>query len=290
MQQKIAKNKRNTFLIMAGFMGIIGALGWIVVNLMGANVSMLYGVIGISLVFVLFQYFFADKLAIKMSGAVQITRDDNPRLWGMVEKLAGQTDMPMPRLYIIHDPAPNAFATGRNPRNAAVAATTGIMEIMDDRQLEAVLAHEISHVRNYDIRVSMIAFGLTSVISVLADFMIRMTIFGGDEENETGPLGVAAGIVLMILAPIAAMLIQMAISRQREYLADASGAHVTNDPEGLAQALEKLQRYSQPMLRQNTSTAHLYIANPLKSGMLARLFSTHPPLEERVARLRGVQS
>lgn len=193
----------------------------------------------------------------------------------------------MPRLYIVDDPAPNAFATGRDPKHAVVAATTGILEVMDDRELRAVLAHEMSHVKNYDIRVSMIAFGLTSIIGALTNVLSWGMMFGGGNSDEDrGPGGMIVGIVLIILAPIAAMLIQMAISRQREYLADASGASITNDPEGLALALGKLKDFGRPMKRQDTTTAHLFISNPLQGGAFVKLFSTHPPLEDRIARLR----
>jgi heat shock protein HtpX len=193
----------------------------------------------------------------------------------------------MPKVYLIEDPAPNAFATGRDPRHAVVAATTGILEVMNDRELEAVMAHEISHVRNYDIRVSMIAFGLVSAIALLSDIALRMMFFSGDRRDSgSNPVVLVIGIVLIILAPIIAMMVQMAVSRQREYLADASGAMATRDSEGLASALEKLQHFGRPMQRQNSASAHLFFANPLKASGFTKLFSTHPPLEERIARLR----
>ena len=287
MQGRIAENKRNTVLIMTLFVGIIGVIAWVLVRFLGARPSIFYGVIGFAAIYAFLQYFFADKLALMSSGARQITQDDNPRLWNIVAQLAQKSMMPMPRVYIMHDPAPNAFATGRDPRHAAVAATTGILEVMDDRELLAVFAHEMSHVKNYDIRVTMIAFGLTSIVSMLADLLLRMMIFGNDDERSNGPLGMVVSLVVMILAPIVAMVIQMAVSRQREYLADASGAEMLHDSEGLARALEKLRDYGQPMQRQNASTAHLFIANPLSASMVARLFSTHPPLDERIERLRG---
>jgi len=287
MHERIAENKRNTVVIMALFVLIIGVIAWVLVRFFGAQPSIFYGVIGFAGIYAFIQYFFADKLALMSSGAKRIERDDNPRLWNIVANLAQRSNMPMPSVHIIQDPSPNAFATGRDPKHAAVAATTGILEVMDDRELEAVFAHEMSHVKNYDIRVTMIAFGLTSIISMIGDLLLRMMIFGGSDERDNGPLGVVISIVVMILAPIVAMVIQMAISRQREYLADASGAEMIHDPEGLARALEKLRDYGQPMHRQNASTAHLYIANPLSAGAVAKLFSTHPPLDERIQRLRG---
>lgn len=285
MYKAIAANKRNTVIIMAVFVGIVGAIGW-AVSYMYADQSIAYWVIGVALVYALIQYFAASKLAVAMSGAHEIEKRDNPRLYRIVENLTIATGMPMPKVYVIDDPAPNAFATGRDPKHAIVAATTGIMEVMSDRELEAVMAHEISHVRNYDIRVSMIAFGLVSAIGILSDIALRMFFFSDRREN-VNPIVLVVGIVLIVIAPIIALLVQMAISRQREYLADASGALATRDSEGLVSALEKLQQYGRPMQKQHTSTAHLFLNNPLKAGFLNKIFSTHPPLEERIARLRN---
>ena len=285
MYNAIAANKRNTVIIMAVFIGIVGAIGWAVSYMYGDR-SIAFWVIGAALVYALIQYFAASKLAVAISGAQEIEKKDNPRLYRIVENLTIATGMPMPKVYLMDDPAPNAFATGRDPRHAIVAATTGILEIMNDRELEAVMAHEISHVRNYDIRVSMIAFGLVSAIAVLSDIAMRMFFFSDRRENNVNPAVLVVGIVLIVLAPIIAAMVQMAISRQREYLADASGVMATRDSEGLASALEKLQQYGRPMQRQNTSTAHLFLNNPLKPGFFSKLFSTHPPLEERIARLR----
>lgn len=287
MYKAIAANKRNTILIMAVFVGLISAIGWAVSYLYG-NSSISYWVIGGALVYALLQYFFASKLAVAMTGAVAIEKRDNPRLYRIVENLAITLGIPTPKVYIINDSAPNAFATGRDPKHAIVAATTGLLDIMDDSELEAVMAHEMGHVQNYDIRVSMIAFGLVSAISVLSDVILRMMFFGGDNrDNNASPLMLIVGIVVVILAPIIAVIIQLAISRQREYLADATGAMTTRHPEALAKALEKLQQHGKPMKKQNTASAHLFFSSPLKPGMINRLFSTHPPLEDRIARLRG---
>lgn len=286
MYSAIAANKRNTVIIMAVFVGLVGAIGWAVSYLMGER-SIAYWVIAVAFVYALIQYFIAGRLALALNGAREIEKKDNPRLYRIVENLTIATGLPMPKVYIIDDPAPNAFATGRNPQNAVVAATTGILEIMNDRELEAVMAHEISHVRNYDIRVSMIAFGLVSAIGLLSDIALRMMFFGNRRDNEnSNPIVMVIGIVLIILAPIIAALIQLAISRQREYLADASGVMATRDSEGLADALEKLKQYGRPMQRQNSASAHLFFNNPLKPGAFSKLFSTHPPLDERIARLR----
>lgn len=220
-----------------------------------------------------------------MTGAKQIEKRDNPRLYRIVENLSITLGLPMPKVYVIQDAAPNAFATGRDPKHAIVAATTGLMDIMDDNELEAVMAHEMGHVQNYDIRVSMIAFGLVSAIAILSEIILRMMFFS--DNRNVHPIALIVGIVVIILAPIVATIIQLAISRQREYLADASGVLTTRDSESLARALEKLQSYGQPMKRQNSATAHLFFSNPLKGGGLSKLFSTHPPLEERVNRLRN---
>ncbi len=286
MYSAIAANKRNTILIMALFIGLIGAIGWVIGYLYN-NLSITVGVIVVAIVYALIQYFIADKLAVMSTGAREIQKSDNPRLWRIVENLSIREGVSMPRVYIVNDPAPNAFATGRDPKHAIVAATSGILDIMDDRELEAVFAHEMSHVKNYDIRVSMIAFGLVSVIGMLSDVVLRMFFFSDDRSEGRNPIVMIVGVVVILLAPLAAMLIQLAISRQREYLADASGVEITRDPEALADALEKLMQEGRPMQRQSTSTAHLYISNPLKGGGIANLFSTHPPLEKRIERLRS---
>lgn len=288
MYNAIAANKRNTIFVMAAFVGIIGAIGWVVSYLYGGNTSIFYITLGVAAVYALIQYFAAGSLAVAMTGAQEIEKRDNPRLYRIVENLAIATGLPTPKVYIIDDPAPNAFATGRDPKHAIVAATTGLLDIMDDSELEAVIAHEIGHVQNYDIRVSMIAFGLVSVIGLLSDIVLRMLFFGDNRrDSNSNPIVLIIGIVVIILAPIIAAIVQMAVSRQREYLADATGALTTRHPEGLARALEKLQQYGRPMQRQNSASAHLFFNDPLKPSFLSKLFSTHPPLEDRIARLRN---
>ena len=287
MYKAIAANKRNTVLIMAVFVGLISAIGWVVSLYLG-DTSVIYWVIGATAVYSLLQYFLASKLSVAMTGAEQIQKRDNPRLFRIVENLAITLGIPTPKVYLIEDAAPNAFATGRDPKHAIVAATTGLLEIMDDRELEAVMAHEMGHVQNYDIRVSMIAFGLVSAIGLLTDIVIRMIFFGGDRrDSNTNPIVLVFGLVVIILAPIIAAIVQLAISRQREYLADASGAMTTRDSEGMVGALQKLATYGRPMKRQNTSAAHMFLNDPLKPGIFSRLFSTHPPLAERIKRLQS---
>ncbi len=286
MYSAISKNKRNTVLIMAVFVALIGVVG-VVVGMLNDSYSLSVIILVMAAVYALIQYFAASKLAMAMTGAREIQRQDAPELWRVVENLSITSGVPMPKVYLIDDPAPNAFATGRDPQHAIVGATTGLLRIMDKRELEAVMAHEMSHVQNYDIRVSMIAFGLVSAIGLLADVALRMMFFGDNRDRNVHPVVYLLGLAVVILAPILAAITQMAISRQREYLADASGALLTRDSEGLASALEKLKTYGQPMQKQTTSTANLFMSDPLKPGFFAKLFSTHPPLDERIARLRG---
>ena len=286
MYSAISKNKRNTVLIMAVFVALIGVIG-IVVGYLNDNYSLSVTILVMAAIYALIQYFAASSLAMVMTGAKEIQKQDAPELWRTVENLAIASGVPMPKVYLINDPAPNAFATGRDPKHAIVGATTGLLEIMDKRELEAVMAHEMSHVQNYDIRVSMIAFGLVSAIGLLADVALRMMFFGDSRDRNVHPMVYILGLAVVILAPILAAITQMAISRQREYLADASGALMTRDSEGLASALGKLRDYGRPMQKQTTSTANLFLSNPLKPGFFAKLFSTHPPIDERIARLRN---
>lgn len=288
MYSAISRNKRNTILIMMVFVIIIGIIG-LFVGVYFDSYSLAITISICAIIYALIQYFAASKLAMNMTGARQIEKKDAPELWRVVENLAITSGMPMPDVYIIQDPAPNAFATGRDPKHAIVGATTGLLDIMDKRELTAVMAHEMSHVRNYDIRVSMIAFGLVSVIGVISDFALRTMFYGGGDSDNRNvhPLVLLVGLIVVILAPILATITQLAVSRQREYLADSSGALLTRDSEGLAVALEKLKTYGRPMQKQSSSTANLFMNNPLKPSKLSKLFSTHPPLDDRIARLRN---
>lgn len=287
MYNAIAANKRNTILIMAIFIMIIAGIGYIFSEVYGST-GIFWGTLVGGAIYALIQYFIAAKMALSLNGAKEIRKADEPRLYRIVENLSITEGMPMPKVYVIDDPAPNAFATGRDPRHAHVAATTGILSLMSDRELEAVMAHEMGHVKNYDIRVMMIVFGLVSAIGLIADAFLRMMWFGGNDDSPPHPIFLVLGIAAAILAPVVAILVQAAISRQREYLADASGALTTRDPDALAAALEKLGSVGTGMKRQNSSTAHLFFASPLKGASLAKLFSTHPPIEQRVARLRSM--
>jgi heat shock protein HtpX len=228
-----------------------------------------------------------------MSGAVPIQKADNPRLWRTVENISIAQGMPMPKVYIIPDDAPNAFATGRNPENAVVAATSGLLAIMDDQELEGVMAHEMGHVKNYDILVSTIVFGLVSAIGILADFAMRMAFWSNmgrrdSRDNGLGAVLLLVGVVGSIIAFLIGPLINAAVSRQREYLADATSAEITRYPDGLASALQKLGEYGRPMRRASSSMSHMYIADPMKPGLVERLFSSHPPIPKRIERLKQI--
>ena len=287
MYSDIAANKRKTVIIMGVFLVFIALIIYIFDKFLGGGTGVFYGGLVGSAFYVLITYYAGAKMALAINQAKEIQKSDNPRFWRIVENLSITDGLPMPKVYIMDDPAPNAFATGRDPKHSVVCATSGLLDIMTDTELEGVIAHELGHVKNYDIRVSMVAFALTSLISLLADMMIRIAWFGGDEDNKN-PIFLVLGIVAAILAPVVATMIQLAISRQREYLADATGALTTRYPEGLASALEKISQTGSAVKHQNTSTAHLFFANPLKKGSLAGLFSTHPPIEERIARLRSM--
>jgi heat shock protein HtpX len=291
----IARNKRNTVVIVLVFLLIIGALGFLGGYLAG-NVSIGFIVLVVALGYAVLQYFLAARQATAIAGGIEIDRAAEPRLWRTVENLAISTGMPMPRVFVIPDPAPNAFATGRDPEHAVVAATTGLLELMDDQELQGVMAHELGHVRNYDIRVSTMVFGLVVAVGFIADVLLRISVFSGlsggrnrnsDNGGSANPVLLIAGIAAVVVAPIAAAGVQAAVSRQREYLADATGAMTTRYPEGLARALEKLGAYGRPVQTQNSSMAHLWIADPMRPGVMDRLFSTHPPLPDRIARLRA---
>ncbi|TPW73063.1 M48 family metalloprotease [Schumannella sp. 10F1B-5-1] len=295
MYSAIAKNKRNTVLIIVLFLIIIGALGALWGYLQGSwTITIVVFVIAAG--YALFQYYMAGRETIAMTGAIEVQKGMHPnldRLYRTVENLAITEGLPMPKVYVIEDAAPNAFATGRDPEHAIVAATTGLLAIMDDAELEGVMAHELGHVKNYDIRVSLVVFGLVVAVGLIADILLRMMFFTGGGRNRSdsnggGPAAIVflvIGIAAAVLAPLVAGVVQAAVSRQREYLADATGALTTRHPQALASALNKLQEYGRPVQRTNTSLSHLWISDPNKPGMMARLFSTHPPIADRIQRL-----
>ena len=285
MYKQIAENKRRTVFIVIGFVIMIGAIAGLFAWFYRDPWIAVWTIV-VAMIYALIQYYFAGNIAMVMTGAKEIEKKDNPRLYNIVENLSITTGLPMPRVYIIDDKAPNAFATGRDPKHAAVAATTGLLDIMNDKELTAVMAHEMSHVKNYDIRVSMIVFGLVCVIGVISDFGFRFMYYGNRRrDNEGSPVGYVLILVVAILAPLFAGIAQMAVSRQREFLADASAVNITRYPEGMIDALKKLQSHSQPMHSQNIATEAMYINDPLRKGFFSNLFSSHPPIEKRIERL-----
>lgn len=292
MYSQIADNKRKSFVLLAGFMLLVGFLAWLFGKFWGdysVTVAILFG----SAVYAVISYYGAAKAAVLLNGAREITREQDMRYYRIVENLAITNGLPMPKLYIMDDPAPNAFATGRDPTHSLVCVTSGLLNMMDDNELQGVLAHELGHVKNYDIRVSMVAFALSAVVTLLADIMLRMTFMNrGRRRNAEGDgalIMYGFAIFAAIVAPIAATLIKLAISRKREYMADATGALTTRYPQGLASALQKIAEFGGPLRKQNTATAHLFFTNPLSSHSLLNIFSTHPPIDERIKRLVAME-
>ncbi|HEY4517985.1 MAG TPA: M48 family metalloprotease [Candidatus Paceibacterota bacterium] len=282
-----SENIRKTWFLITAFLVVIIGFGWVISQAYG-NPGILYFAIIFSIVMNIASYWYSDKIVLATAGAKPVTREQYPDLWNVVENLSITAGLPMPKVYIINDPAPNAFATGRNKEHAVVCATTGLLQILNRTELEGVMAHELSHIGNRDILLSTVVVVLVGFVALLSDFFLRSSHMfgGGDRDNKAQGIFIIAGIVLSILAPIIATLVQLAISRKREFLADASGALLTRYPEGLASALQKIGQYSQPMRRANNATAHLFISNPFgnKNG-IAKLFMTHPPVQERIKAL-----
>lgn len=292
---EISKNKAYSVLLIFAFLLIIIGMGWIASQMYDQPGILFFAVI-FSSVSALISYYYSDKITLAMSHARPVNLKSNPELYQLVENLTITAGLPMPRVYIIDDTAMNAFATGRNPKNAVVCVTTGLLSRLNKAELEGVIAHELSHIGNYDIRFMTLVVVLVGIITLLADWLLRFSFFGGrDSENRgNNAIFMIAGLVLLIISPIIAMLIQLAVSRKREFLADASGALLTRYPEGLASALEKIAADKEPLEAANKATAHLYISNPLKDhkgdsvGWFAGLFNTHPPVQERIKRLRNM--
>lgn len=276
---------------MAGFFIVVIAIGWVISAYYG-NPVILYGAVAFSILMNVGSYWFSDKVVLSMTHAKPATREAHFDLYTVTENLSITAGLPMPKLYVIDDPAPNAFATGRDEKHAVVAATTGLLAMLNRTELEGVIAHELSHVKNRDMLVMTVAVVLAGFVAIIADMFLRMSLFGGnrDDNGKAGAILAVLAIVAAILAPIAAQLIQLAISRKREFLADASGALLTRYPEGLASALQKISGYAAPMKSASHATAHLFIANPFgrtAGQFINKLFATHPPVEERVKALLG---
>ncbi len=288
MYSHIASNRRKSFLLVALFVGILAAAGYLFGYLNGSGYFGLAFALIVSLGMTAVSWFWGDKIVLSSTGAKRIeSRDQNPYLWNLVENLSITAGLPMPALYIVDDPAPNAFATGRDPKRASIAVTTGIVQMLENEELEGVLAHELSHVKNYDMRFMMLVAVLVGALTIMGDSFFRFGLFRGRGRRSGGGVLAIVGLVFLILSPIIGELIKFAVSRSREYLADASGVLLTRYPEGLARALEKISAYNQPMQRASRATAHLWISSPFgPSRSKASWFSTHPPAEERIHRLR----
>ncbi|MBP9802089.1 M48 family metallopeptidase [Patescibacteria group bacterium] len=290
MYNQITKNKQKSFLLMLIFVAVIALLAWVWSQYSNTGSSMVVLAIVIASLMSLFSFYAGDKLALSSAGAKEIKREDNPYVWRMVENLSITAGLPMPKVYIINDANMNAFATGRDPEHASIALTTGIIQGLENEELEGVIAHELAHVKNYDIRVMMVVIVCIGIITLLSDWLLHSFLWRGnkDSDNKANAVIMVIGLILAILSPLFAQLIQMAVSRKREFLADASGALLTRYPEGLARALEKIsaQNSIHQLSHANKATAHLYFANPFKAKNVSKLFSTHPPVEERIQALR----
>jgi len=283
-------NLRKTWLLMATFFVVVIAIGWFISYYYNSPIILLVAVV-FSVGMNIFSYYNSDKIVLKMYKAHEISNESHRELWNIVENLSITAGLPMPKVFVIPDPVPNAFATGRDKEHSAIAVTSGLLEIMDRNELEGVIAHELSHIGNRDILLMTVVVVLVGFISILADMIMRGGLHGGRDSKASGPIMIV-GLVLVILSPIFAKIIQLAVSRKREFLADASGALLTRYPEGLASALEKLGSHSGKMAGANKATAHLFISNPFGASAkhgLSKMFMTHPPLEERIAKLRGME-
>lgn len=285
------ENLRKTWFLMGFFLVFVVAVGYAVSWYLNSSI-ILYGAIIFALLMNVGSYWFSDKIVLSMTNAHTVTHAEYPDLWNVVENLSITAGLPMPKVYVVDDPSPNAFATGRDPEHAVVATTTGLLQILNRTELEGVIAHELSHIGNRDMLVMTVAVVLAGFVAILADFLTRTMMYGGGDDRQKSPLFLVFAIVGIILVPVAAQLMKLAISRKREFLADASGALLTRYPEGLASALEKISSYGRPMQRTSHATAHLFIADPFGAekqsfgAKIGGLFQTHPRAEDRIRILR----
>lgn len=284
MYSSISQNKRNTVIIFSLFIAIISGIG-LYFSYVYNDLTIFIFTLIFAIFYALFQYKISTVIALKMNGAEPISKKDAPEFYSIVESLSITAGLPMPKLYIINDSSMNAFAAGTDPENSVICATTGLLENMDKVEIEGVMAHEISHIKNYDIRVSMAAVALTAVIGMLSDIALRFIFLNDDDEDSKNPIALILGLFFVLISPLLATITRLAISRQREFLADATAVSLTRYPDGLISALEKLKN-NKPLKRQNSTTASLFISNPMKQGFFQRLFSTHPPLDDRINRLK----
>jgi len=294
MYEQIARNKWKSFFLILFFLGLIFALTWLFSELTGLGPHGLILAVVIAMVMTFGSYYASDKIVLAISRAKPVTKQEYPYLYNVVEGLAIAAGLPKPRCYIIDDTAPNAFASGRNPKNSVIVVTKGLLQKLNRAELEGVIGHEMAHIKNYDVLVQTLAVVMVGVVALLSDWILRSFLWGGGRRRSkskgggnAGAILIVVGLVLAVLSPLISQLIRLAISRKREFLADANGALLTRYPPGLASALRKLAADREPLEAANKATAHLYIVNPLKDikGQVNKLFSTHPPIEERVAAL-----
>lgn len=286
------RNIRLTWIYISSFLIFVIGVGYVFAGAMG-NSLILYGAVAFSILMSFSSYWWSDKIVLKMNGAKEITHDNAKELYHIVENLCITSGLPQPKIYVISDNALNAFATGRDPEHGVICLTTGIIEKLEKSELEGVIAHELSHIGNRDILLATAVVVLVGFVTILADIFRRWAFFGGKNDSDRGGgqiklILMIAAVILSILAPVVALLMQLAISRKREFLADASGALLTRYPDGLARALEKISTDAKPLDRANKATAHLFIANPFKKKKSFKLFQTHPSIEERISKLRGM--
>lgn len=285
------KNSRLTWVYLTFFFVFVIGVGYVFAGALG-NSSILYAAVSVSVLMSIASYWFSDRIVLSMSNAHELSFEENKEIFRLVENLAITAGLPMPKIYVMEDTALNAFATGRDPKHGVICLTTGIIARLERSELEGVIAHELSHIGNRDTLVSTVVVILVGFVALLADWFRHAAFYGfgrRDDERNTHPALIVVAVILSLLAPFFAMLIQLAISRKREFLADASGALLTRYPEGLARALEKISGDQEPLEAANRATAHLYINNPIKGKNVTKLFLTHPPIEERIAALRGME-
>ena len=289
MYSSISENKRNTVIIFMVFIAIISGIG-LYFSYIYKNDYIFIILLVFSILYALVQYNISKSIVLYMNGAKPVSREIAPGFYAAVETISITAGLPMPKLYIIDDESPNAFAAGTNPEKSIICATTGLLNIMDKSELEAVVAHEMSHIKNYDIRVSMAAVALTSVIELISELVLRFFIWSDDDNDNRNPLIVVLGLLFVMISPLLALVTRLAISRQREFLADATAVSLTRYPEGMISALQKLKNNGTPLRKQNSTTANLFIVNPMKRSFFQNLFSTHPSIDDRISRLKDNSS
>ncbi len=289
MYSSISENKRNTVIIFMVFIAIISGIG-LYFSYIYKNDYIFIVLLVFSILYALVQYNISKSIVLYMNGAKPVSREIAPGFYAAVETISITAGLPMPKLYIIDDESPNAFAAGTNPEKSIICATTGLLNIMNKSELEAVVAHEMSHIKNYDIRVSMAAVALTSVIELISELVLRFFIWSDDDNDNRNPLIVVLGLLFVMISPLLALVTRLAISRQREFLADATAVLLTRYPEGMISALQKLKNNGKPLRKQNSTTANLFIVNPMKRSFFQNLFSTHPSIDDRISRLKDNSS